>query len=155
MARPAKRVTLVAMFTALAIAAGFAESHFPLPLPGLRLGVANIFPLTALIVLGPTEAATVAGLRLFISFFLAGSTVSFACSAGGLLLSMPLAISLYKFSRNSLSVRAISVASAFAFNVGQVAAIILITGERAVMAYLPALLACAAGTGFAVGTVTE
>lgn len=151
----ARRIALTAMFTALALAAGFAESRFPLPLPGMRLGVANIFPLTALLFFGPREAVTVALMRLIIAFFLSGNALSLLCGAGGLLLSLPVTILLYSRFRDSLSVPAISSAAAFAFNVGQVSAVAFAVRAAEVFAYLPALLLCGAFTGFAVGFLAE
>jgi heptaprenyl diphosphate synthase len=151
----ARRIVLVAMFTALALAAGFAESRFPLPFPGMRLGVANIFPLTALLFFGPREAVTVALLRLLVAFFLSGNVFSFLCSAGGLALSLPVTILLHSRFRDSLSVPAISSAAAFAFNFGQVSAVAFAVRAAEVFAYLPALLLCGAFTGFAVGVLAE
>jgi heptaprenyl diphosphate synthase len=150
-----KRLALMAVLTALALAAGSLESRFPLPFPGMRLGVANIFPLTALLLFGPSEAVTVALMRLGISFFLTGSVISLSCSAGGLILSLPVTIFLYKLFPKSLSVPAISVASAFAFNFGQLSAIALTVHSREVFAYLPLLLICAAFTGYAIGRLAE
>jgi heptaprenyl diphosphate synthase len=146
-----KRLTAMAVLTAAALAAGFAESQFPLPFPGMRLGLANVFHLAALLMMGGTEAVTVAAARLALSFFMTGNAVALACSACGLAMSLPVTIFLFKFFPGSLSVPAISVAGAFAFNFGQIAAIALILQAREVLAYIPPLLLCASATGFAVG----
>ncbi|MDR1650810.1 MAG: Gx transporter family protein [Synergistaceae bacterium] len=148
-----KRIAVTAMLGALALASGLIESRFPLPYPGMRLGVSNIFSMTALLVFGPAEAVSVTVLRIALSFFLSGSPATLACSAGGALLSLPLSIVLYERFRDSLSVPAISVASAFAFNVGQVGAIAALLRSPEVFAWLPPLLICAAVTGFAVGSL--
>jgi heptaprenyl diphosphate synthase len=147
----AKRLAAMAVLTAAALAAGFAESRFPLPFPGMRLGLANVFHLAALMMMGGAEAAAVAAMRLALSFFMTGNAVAFACSASGLAFSLPVTIALFRFFHDSLSVPAISVAGAFAFNFGQIAAIALIMRTREVMTYLPPLLLCASVTGFAVG----
>jgi heptaprenyl diphosphate synthase len=146
-----KRLAAMAVLTAAAIAAGFAESQFPLPFPGMRLGLANVFHLAALLMMGGTASVTVAAARLALSFFMTGNAAALACSAGGLAMSLPVTITLFKFFHGSLSVPAISVAGAFAFNFGQIAAIALITRTYEVTAYLPPLLLCASATGFAVG----
>jgi heptaprenyl diphosphate synthase len=150
-----KRLVILALFAASALIAGFLESHFPLPFPGMRLGIANIFSLSALLMFGPADAVTISALRLAISLFLTGNLVAFLCSAGGLLLSLPVSIALYKFFPESLGVPAISTAAAFAFNFGQLAAIALTVRTPEVFAYLPPLLLCAAPTGYAVGVLAR
>ncbi|MDR1137699.1 MAG: Gx transporter family protein [Synergistaceae bacterium] len=147
----AKRLAAMAVLTAAALAAGFAESQFPLPFPGMRLGLANVFYLTALIVMGGAEAVTVAAARLALSFLLTGNAAALVCGASGSALSLSVTIALFKFFPDSLSVPAISVAGAFAFNFGQIAAVALIVQTCTVFAYLPPLLLCASVTGFAVG----
>jgi heptaprenyl diphosphate synthase len=149
------RLVLVSLCSALAIVTGAAESLFPLPFPGMRLGIANVFHLLALILSGPGSSVSVALLRLSLSFFLFGNVFSLACSAAGLLLSLPVSIVLYERYNASLSIPAISTASAFAFNIGQVAAVAVLTGEPTIASYLPLLLAAAAVTGLAVGKLAE
>ncbi|MDR3354011.1 MAG: Gx transporter family protein [Synergistaceae bacterium] len=149
------RLFLIPLCSALAIVTGVAESWFPLPFPGMRLGIANVFHLLALILSGPGSAVAVTALRLSLSFFLSGNVFSLACSTAGLMLSLPVSVILYVRYGASLSIPAISAASAFAFNIGQVAAVVVLTGEPTIAAYLPLLLAAAAVTGFAVGKLAE
>ncbi|MDR1884638.1 MAG: Gx transporter family protein [Synergistaceae bacterium] len=150
-----RKHVIISLCSVLALITGVVESWFPLPFPGMRLGIANVFPLSLLILLGPGSAVAVAALRLCLAFFLSGNMFPLACSFGGLMLSLPVSITLRVKFRNALSVPAISVASAFAFNMGQVAAVVLLTGEPSVAAYLPILLAVAAPTGLAVGKLAE
>ena len=150
-----RRLLLIHLCSALALVTGVAESWFPLPFPGMRLGIANVFHLLALILSGPGSSIAVAALRLSLAFFLSGNVFSLACSAAGLLLSLPVSIALFVRYGASLSIPAISVASAFAFNIGQVAAVVLLTGEPTIAAYLPLLLAAASATGLAVGKLAE
>ena len=55
-----KHLTLCAVLTALALALSTLENLFPvtllIPLPGVKLGLANIATVFALYVLGPTQA---------------------------------------------------------------------------------------------------
>lgn len=131
------------------------ESWFPLPFPGVRLGLANVFPLLALLLFGPREAVAVALTRLCMAFLLAGNPFALACSAGGLLLSLPLSIALWKKHRDELSVPAISVASAAAFNVGQLCAVVSLTSEPRILAYLPVIMAVGGVTGYLVGYMAD
>jgi len=146
---------LIALFAALALIVNLAESAFPLPFPGMRLGLANVFSFTALLMIGPYAAVFVSILRVALAFLIAGNPFALACSAGGLLCSLPLVIALYRRFRRLFSVEAISVASAVAFNVGQMTVVVMITGEWSLFGYLPVLTAAAFVTGLAVGFVSR
>jgi heptaprenyl diphosphate synthase len=148
-----EKTAILALFSALALAVGVIESWFPLPFPGVRLGLANVFPLLALLIFGAGEAVAVAVIRLCLSFLLAGNPFALACSAGGLLCSLPLSILLYKKFGYNLSVTAISVASATAFNAGQIAVVAALTSEPAILAYAPVILAVGVATGISVGYI--
>ncbi|MDR1965319.1 MAG: Gx transporter family protein [Synergistaceae bacterium] len=150
-----EKTAILALFSALALAAGMIESWFPLPFPGVRLGLANVFPLLALIIFGAGEAVAVAAVRLCMSFLLAGNPFALACSIGGLLCSLPLSILLYKKFGTDLSVTAISAASATAFNAGQIAVVAALTSEPAILAYAPVILSVGAVTGISVGYLAD
>ena len=146
---------MISLLTAAALIAGIIESRFPLPFPGMRLGAANIFILTALKISGPADAAAVALMKLALSFLLSGNTMAALCSAGGHACSLPVIIVLYKFFPGGLSIPAISTAGAFAFNFGQIAAIAIALRVPGIFAYLPPLLLVAAVTGFSIGCAAE
>jgi heptaprenyl diphosphate synthase len=150
-----KRLTLISLLTAASLIAGIIESRFPLPFPGMRLGIANIFILTALLLSGPLDAAAVALMKLALSFLFTGNTAAMLCSAGGHACSLPVIIALYILFPDDLSIPAISTAGAFAFNFGQVAAIAAVLRAPGIFAYLPPLLLAAAATGFSIGCAAE
>lgn len=152
---PIERTVLIALFSALALVVNLAESAFPLPFPGMRLGLANIFSFVALLMFGASGAVFVSVLRLAMAFVISGNPFALACSAGGLLCSLPVAIALYRRFREIFSVEAISVASAVAFNVGQLSVVVLITGEPSLFAYLPFLVIAAVVTGLGVGFAAQ
>jgi heptaprenyl diphosphate synthase len=150
-----KRLVTTALFTAASLMAGMLESRFPLPFPGMRLGLANIFTLTAMLVFGPSDAIAVAAARIVLSFLVTGNAVAMLCSVGGAAMSLPVTITLYRMFPDGLSVPAISAAGAYAFNFGQLAAIAIMLRTADVFGYLPWLLAVATATGFAIGRVAE
>ena len=55
-----RQLTLCAVLTAMALALSYLENFFPLslaiPIPGIKLGLANIVTLFALYALGPGQA---------------------------------------------------------------------------------------------------
>ena len=150
-----KRLIMISLLTAAALTAGTIESRFPLPFPGMRLGAANIFILTALKISSPADAAAVAFMKIALSFLFSGNVVAALCSAGGHACSLPVIVTLYKFFPDDLSIPAISTAGAFAFNFGQIAAIAAILRAPGIFAYLPPLLIVAAITGFSIGHAAE
>ena len=149
------RITGVALLAALALLSGLLEGRFPLPFPGLRLGIANIFTLTALVLFDWRAAASVAVLKIVLSFLLSGNVFALICSASGTLLSLPAAVGLFTRFRDDLSLPALSVASATAFNIGQVLAVAVSVGEPRILGYLPLLIGVGCLTGYAVGVLAD
>lgn len=90
-ATPARRTAALACFLALACVLGLVESMMlpPLPLPGLRLGLANIAVVVALAAMGPADALAVTLGRVIIVGFATGSLLGpvGAMSAAGALAS--------------------------------------------------------------------
>jgi uncharacterized membrane protein len=80
-----KKIALCGVLTALAMIFSYIESVIPVPIPvpGIKLGVANIAVITILYVLGVKEAIVINLLRMYIPllphFFLVMLTVF--CSA--------------------------------------------------------------------------
>ena len=132
-----KQLTLCAVLTALALALSYLENFFPLslaiPIPGIKLGLANIVTVFALYALGPAQALLI----------LAGR-----CLLGGFS-AMLVMIGLSRFRR--LSIYGVSIGGAAAHNCGQVAAACLTLGSGAPLYYLPVLLGASLLTGAVTG----
>lgn len=152
-----KQLTLCAVLTALALALSYTENLLPLslavPLPGVKLGLANIVTVFALYALGPAQALMILLARCVLGSLFAGNLNALLFSLFGGLLSMLTMIALYRC--RFLSLYGVSIAGAAAHNCGQVAAAILTLGSDAPLYYLPFLLAVSlltgAVTGFAAG----
>ncbi|MEA5039243.1 MAG: Gx transporter family protein [Clostridiaceae bacterium] len=148
----AKQLALCAVLTALALALSYFERLLPLqllvPLPGIKLGLANIVTLFALCFLGPWPALWVLLARCFLGGLFAGSLSGLWFSLGGGLLAL-LCMTLAR--RTRLSVYGISVCGAAAHNVGQIAAAAVALKTAAVVNYLPALLLAAVVSGLLTG----
>lgn len=148
-----RETVLIALFAALALVFNLAEGLLPMPLPGIKLGAANVFALTALVVLGARAAFAVTLLRISLAWLISGNPFAFACSLTGGLLSTTIMILLYTRFGRFFSLSWISVAGAWAFNIGQVAAVSLLVGSFAVFYYLPILLVVGTATGWTVGVL--
>ena len=148
-----KQLTLCAVLAALALALSYVEGFFPvpLPLPGFKLGLANIVTVFALYALGAAPALAILLVRVLLGAMFAGNVSALIYSLFGGLAAMLAMIGLKRF--DALSVYGVSVGGAAAHNCGQVAAAVLTLGSAAPMAYLPALLLMAVFSGALTGFI--
>ena len=147
-------LTLCAMLISLALALSYAERFIPLqmliPLPGIKLGLANIVTLTALYLLGAKNAFTILILRCFLGSLFGGGITGFLFSLCGGLLSMTVMTLARRMT--CFSVYGVSILGAASHNIGQIAIAILLMRSVYIGAYLPYLLVVALFTGFATGS---
>lgn len=150
----AKRVALCAVLIAMALGLSYMERFIPLnllvPLPGVKLGLANIVTLTALYFLNGRTAFTVLVLRCFLNALFGGGVSGLAFSLTGGVLALGVMFLARKLP--FLSVYGVSVLGAAAHNMGQILAAMLLFKSAYVAAYLPFLLAVSLVTGMVTGT---
>ena len=144
----AKRLTLCGMLAAVAIVLSLVERMFPLdaivPVPGVKLGLANVVTLFALTRLSARDAFAIVVTRVAISSLLMGSVSAFLFSLFGGLLSL-------KAEGRFCSLFGVSVGGAAAHNIGQMAAAVIWLKNWAVIAYLPFLLVMSVPLGLVTG----
>ena len=137
-----KQLTLCAVLTAMALALSYVENFLPLslaiPVPGIKLGLANIVTVFALYALGPAQALMILLARCFLGAVFAGNMNALIFSLLGGMSAMLVEIVLCRLPR--LSVYGVSIGGAAAHNCGQVAAAVLTLGNTAPLYYLPILL---------------
>lgn len=75
--RAARKLCRMASLLVLAMGLSFLETLFPLPLPGLKLGLANVVITATFFFCGKGEAATVSLVRMILCALLFGSFISF------------------------------------------------------------------------------
>ena len=138
-----KRLTLDAALLALAMGLSYLEYLLPiasiLPLPGFRLGLANLVVMLAFYLLSPLDAAIISALRILLSGLLFGSVTSLYFSALGGLCSFFVLLLLY-LARAKCSFVGASILSASAHNFGQILAASTLYGVLVARSYLPYLL---------------
>ena len=151
-----KKLALAAVLTALALGLSTLENLFPVsllvPLPGIKLGLANIVTVFALYRLGAPFALAILVARCLLGAMFAGNVSALLFSLMGGVLAMLVMILLRRAKR--LSVYGVSIAGAAAHNIGQICAAMLV-GGTAVLGYLPALLGVSLVTGALTGFVTS
>jgi heptaprenyl diphosphate synthase len=154
------KVYKIALLVAFACVLQIAESLIPHPIPGLRLGLANMLTLTAMVVLGFRYALEVAVLRTVLSAFIMGTFMSptFILSFSGAVLSTLIMGFFYWLSgvhrRFRLSIIGISIIGAFCHNLVQLyLAYLLLVKHEGIFVFLPWLSIGAVATGWVVGVV--
>lgn len=148
--RPEKLI-IIALFVSVSVVFSFVEGLLPLPLPGMKLGAANVFALVALVLYGPREAFAVTILRVFLAWLLTGNTFSLLCGLTGGFLSTSLMALIYTKFDAFFSLPWVSVAGAWAFNVGQIFVAAALIGDGRVLYYLMPLILAGTGAGWTVG----
>ena len=147
------------MLTALALIIFTVELQLPTlaPIPGMKLGLANIVTVYAVYSFSAGETAMLVVVRVLLGALIAGNLMSLAYSlAGGLLCLAGMLLLRRVIDRKHIWV--CSVLGAVLHNIGQTAIAVVLMQTRTVIAYLPFLLlsGCAAGalTGMAAQLVT-
>ena len=149
-----QRIALDAMLVGFAMLLSYLEAILPLtawiPMPGFRLGLANLAVVLAFSLISPLDAALISATRILAMGILFGSATSLYFSALGGLLSYLL---LWLLSRTAkrLSFIGVSALCAAAHNVGQILAAVTLFGPALIVSYLPWLLVSAVICGGAVG----
>ena len=146
-----KKLVNIAMLTAVALIIFTIEAQIPnpVPIPGVKLGLANIVTVYAMFTLGPVPALLIMLCRTFLGSIFAGQMMTFLYSVGGGLLCY-LSMLVMRRVVTMKQIWVCSVIGAIFHNIGQIIVAILITRTPGLIAYLPVLLA----TGIIAGVFT-
>ena len=150
-----RRLVLTALFISCAIAVNMAEGLLPMPLPGVKLGAANVFALAALVLMGPKEALAVTVLRVVLSWLMSGGWFAFICSMTGGLAAICVMAPLWIYGKKEFTLPWISIAGAWAFNIGQTAAVAYVVGDARVIFYIAPLFVAGTAAGWATGWLAQ
>ena len=150
-----KKLTLLGLLTAIALTIFLVEAQIPplVPVPGMKLGLANIVTVFTVFALGSREGACVLFVRIFLGAIFAGFGTIFYSAAGGLC-----AIGVMILVKKILTQKQLWVAGALgavAHSIGQMAMAIFITGTPALAVYLPVLIAASIVTGIFTGLCAQ
>lgn len=148
-----KKVTNIALLTAMALAISLIEHMIPIPvpIPGAKLGFSNMIILLTLYFYGMKSALLVGVLKSFLLMLIIGSVTAFFYSfAGAVLASLAMGLSLKLLNRYSSFV-GISEIGAFFHNLGQILVAAVFMGNIKMLIYFPALVMMGVFTSFFVG----
>lgn len=154
------KIYKIALLVSMASVLQISESLVPHPIPGLRLGLANMLTLVALVTLGFKDALQVAVYRTILSSFIMGTFMSptFILSFSGAVISSMAMGSLYWLSsfskRYRFSIIGISILGALTHNMVQLfLAYLILVKHNGVFVFLPWLSIGAVVMGWITGAV--
>lgn len=153
-----QRIILLALLTVMAGVLHFVEATLPLPLPipGCKLGLANIISLYVLVRFGLKDALVVVVLRVLLGSLLSGTlfSSSFFMSFSGALAACLAMYVAYSYCA-AFSLIGVSVLGAVAHNMAQLLVAGIIIDSSAIWYYLPYLILFAVMTGMATGLIVH
>ena len=152
-----KRISLIAVYLALAIALGFIERLITLPttIPGVKLGLSNIITIISIFTLPLLQVIFLVVLRVLITSFLFTGFSAIWFSLAGALTSMLIMLILIFIASKVFSLASISVIGAISHNIGQLMVASFVVNTTGIFYYLPVLLVSAIVTGYLVGITSK
>lgn len=151
-----RKITLLALLSAIALTIFMVEAQIPalVPIPGIKLGLANIVTVFTVFAIGPKDGAAVLFVRIFLGAVFAGNFSTIFYSAAGGVCAIGVTILLKKI----LTQKQLWVAGtlgAIAHSIGQMAMAVAITGTPGLIAYLPVMIAVSILTGSFTGLCAQ
>lgn len=151
-----RKMTLLANFLAIAIVLNIIESAIPIiPVPGAKLGFANVVTLIILYVYSFKESVVITLLRVILVALLSGKLlgVTFYMSLSGAVVAT-LAMGFFK-KLNFFGFIGVSTLGSVFHAIGQIAAGIFVIGSTAVIFYLPIMLLLSIPAGVLTGIIAQ
>lgn len=151
-----KRLTTISLLTSMALIIFIIEANFPslTPVPGIKLGLANIITVYAIFSLGPIDTLLILITRIFLGSIFSGNvSVLLYSFSGGIVCYLAMLV-LRKFLTTK-QIWICSVIGAISHNVGQISIAILITNTPSLIYYFPILMISAIVSGIFTGLCAQ
>ena len=147
----AQRVAAYGMLIGLACIFSYVEAMIPLPIPvpGVKLGLANLVIIVGLYTIGIKGTVAVSLIRIVFVGFTFGNASSMIYGLAGGMVSLLLMILFQKL--NCFSQVGVSIIGGIGHNIGQLSVAALITQTAGVFDYLPFLMAAGVVAGALIG----
>lgn len=143
-----KKMTELSLLTAVALILYVVESWLPtpVPIPGVKLGLANIITVVCVYRFRPGEVTALVAVRLLLGSIFAGNMSAILFSGAGALLCL-VGMLILKRVLPEKYIPLCSVLGAILHNIGQILVAIWVMKDVRVVVYLPILLVsgCIAG----------
>lgn len=151
-----KRLTRMALLTAIALTIFIVEAQIPplAPIPGIKLGLANIITVYAMFALGWKDTLMILLCRIVLGNLATGQFVSFLYSlCGGMACFTVMLLLRRLFTAEQIWI--CSILGSAAHVLGQMGAALVLTGTVSILFYLPLLLVGAILTGLFTGLCAQ
>ena len=151
-----RKITTLGLLTAIALTIFMVEAQIPsvVPLPGVKLGLANIVTVFTVFAMNPKDGILVLAARIFLGAVFAGNFSTIFYSAAGGVCAILTTILLRKIlKKNQLWVA--GCLGAIAHSVGQMAMAMLLLGTPSVIVYLPVMIIISIITGLFTGLCAQ
>ena len=143
-----QKLVRMALLLAIALVINYLESlvPLPLPLPGVKLGLANCVGLMVLACFDKKDYVVFNVLKvLMVALIRTGFGTAFFISAAGTFLSTTMVLIVYRWTKTSIY--GLSVVGALFHSLGQVLMVMLIYSNVYMISYLPVLEIISVATG--------
>ena len=151
-----KKLTLLSLLSAIALTIFMVAAQIPalVPIPGIKLGLANIVTVFTVFAIGAKEGAAVLFVRVFLGAVFAGnfSTILYS-GAGGLCAILTTIGAKHILTKKQLWIA--GVLGAIAHSIGQMTMAVAITQTLGLLAYLPVMIAVGILTGAFTGLCAQ
>ena len=151
-----QQVALSGLLTSLMLVFGFIERQFPLPVPvpGIKLGLANSVLLYALYMLGIRQTIVLMMLKSLMSWLIYMNLSAMLYSFAGGVLSVAAMILVSRMK--GVSPIGVSALDAVFFNIGQILMAAWVLGTpQLIVTYLPVLMVSGVLTGILTGVIAK
>lgn len=145
-----KTITQISTLTALSLVIFIIEAQIPITIPGIKLGLANIITLIAIVKCGKRNALTILLLRIFLGSIFTGNILSLTYSIVGGITAYFAMIVIFSVFKNIV---ASSICGAVLHNIGQLAAAVILSHTIQIIYYLPVLIISGILTGLITGLI--
>ena len=149
-----QKIALLGITVSIAIVLSYIEAIIPsfVPIPGVKIGLANIVIMFILYKLDLLSASIVSAVRLATVFLIFGGLVPLLYSIAGAVLSLSV---MYVFKRfTPFSEIGVSVAGGVSHNIAQIIVAIFMFNTGSLIYYLPVLLLSGTLSGVLIGIIS-
>lgn len=151
-----RKLTTMALLSAIALTIFMVEAQIPgvVPIPGVKLGLANIVTVYTVYALGGKEGAAVLAVRIFLGAVFSGNfgTIFYSAAGGALAILVTIGLKLV-LRENQLWIA--GCLGAIAHSIGQMIVAVWATGTPSLLIYLPVLILCSVIAGLFTGLCAQ
>ena len=151
-----RKLTTLALLSAIALTIFIIEAQIPplVPIPSVKLGLANIVTVFTVFAFRGRDGAAVLSVRIFLGAVFAGNFSTIFYSAAGGALAILTTIGLRRILTNK-QLWVAGALGAIAHSVGQMAMAVTLTGTPGLVVYLPVMIVCSIITGVFTGLCAQ